>query len=122
MRESAHETAKTPSPTAERLLAALHVQEQDPSHSVVFLPYPNDHTTNPKLAEQWYLGLTGTYTDRSTWFVKALTAMYTPRQAAYRATLILRRDPTSLIVVGPAVLESVRAGVDPAIRGRIVSW
>lgn len=122
MRESALETAKTPNPTGERLLAALHVQERDRSRSVVFLPYPNDTRTRPVLAGQWYLALTGTYTDRSRWAVLTLTALRSPRSAASSATLILRHDPTALIVVGPAVLDSVRGAMDPAFRNRIVSW
>jgi hypothetical protein len=121
-RELALEAAKTPNPTGERLLAALHVQERDRSRSVVFLPYPSDDRTNAKLAEQWYLGLTGTYTDRSTRVVMSLTPTRSPREAGARAKLILRSDPTALVVVGPDVLNSVRASTDPAFRDRVVAW
>jgi len=122
MRESALETAKAPNPTGERLLAALHVQERDRTRSVVFLSYPYDGRTGPQLAEQWYLALTGTSTERSRRVVLALKVLRSPRSAAALATLILRRDPTALIVVGPWVLDGVRGATDPAFRDRIVSW
>jgi len=122
MRELAHQASEKPNPTGERLLAALHVQERDLSRKVVFLPYPNDAPINPKLAEQWYLALTGTYTDQSTWAVMALTTMRSPRSAAARANLILRHEPTTLMVVDPHQLDAVRRAMDPALRDRIVGW
>ena len=121
-RELALEAAKAPNPTGERLLAALHVQERDRSRSVVFLPYPDDDRTYAKLAEQWYLALTGTYTDRSTKVVMSLAATRSPQAAGARAKLILSSDPKALVVVGPDVLNSVRRSMDPAFRDRVVAW
>ena len=121
-RESALRVAVKPNPTGVRLLAALHVQERNRNRQVIFLPYPQDVRTNPILAEQWYLALTGTYTDRSTPVVTALKPMASPKSAAECATAILREGPNRLIVVGPDVLDRVRTATDPAFRGRIVGW
>jgi len=120
--QSAVQTAIEPNPTGLRLLAALYVQDSHMKRRVIFLPYPSDESTNPIKAEQWYMALTGTYSDQITTAVLSLKPMGSSRSAAAAATTILRGDATRLIVVGPDVLKAVRNATDPALRGRIVSW
>lgn len=120
---SAWRRATGPNPTGERLLAALHVQEREMNRRVFFLSYPRDARTNPVLAGQWYMALTGTYTDERSRVVNlVLTPMSSSQSAAACATTILREDPTGLIVVGPDVLDAVRRNVDLALRDQVVSW
>ena len=115
--------ATGPNPTGERLLAALHVQEREMNRQVFFLAYPEDVRTEPLLAAQWYMALTGTYTDQRAQVVgTAPKSIRSPQLAAEYATGILREDPTRLIVVGPEVLDTVRMAIDPAFRDQIVSW
>jgi hypothetical protein len=107
-RESARLLAKKPNPTGERLLAALHVQEQDLSRQIVFLPYPRDVRTDPVLAGRWYLALTGTFAGhRPNAAIPIKDVGSTAEGAAACASVILRADPTKLIVVGPDVLDAL---------------
>jgi hypothetical protein len=122
LRQSAVQTAIEPNPTGLRLLAALHVQDSDMKRRVIFLLYPSDELTNPINAEQWYMALTGTYSDKIATAVQGLKPMSSSRSAAADATAILRGDPTRLIVVNPEVRKAVRDATDPALRDRIVSW
>jgi hypothetical protein len=122
LRQSAVQTAIEPNPTGLRLLAALHVQDSDMKRRVIFLLYPSDQLTNPINAEQWYMALTGTYSDKIATAVQGLKPMNSSRSAAADATAILRGDATRLIVVSPDVRKAVRNATDPALRDRIVSW
>jgi hypothetical protein len=122
-RESGRLLALKPNPTGERLLAALHVQEQNLNRRVVFLPYPQDGRSNPMNAEQWYLALTGTYTAQRENGVRSLQSVgSTAKEAAACASGILREDPAKLIVLGPDVLNDVRRAMKPTLRSHVVTW
>jgi hypothetical protein len=122
-RESLLTQSAVPNPTGERLLAALHVQEQDLTRFVIFLPYPQDNRTHPILAAQWYQSLTGTWTDQRARLAGSPACVGTTAdEAAACATAILSEDPTRLIVVGPDVVVDIQERVGPALRGQIIAW
>lgn len=102
----------------------LGASELDVDNAVLVVHAPGVLTA-AALPETWRLAI------RQEWSVTAAdraaeltgTPAATPAEVARQARLILRRDTSARVLVPPAVVEDVRAGLDgPAMELRVTSW
>lgn len=120
-RETVEEEPPTTADLARRVEAA-----RPPAGRVYYLDLPSDGQTNPILAAQWYLALTGTWTLEANAVVSDITLSRGPLGVEFAAAVtrrILTDDPDAVVAVRPAYLRRLVEELGaPRLTPRIVTF
>jgi hypothetical protein len=109
-------------PVLTELLAASSVAPPRPRRSV-YLPLGSTGSPNAASDGQWYVALSGTWTDdvNSTIGI-LLKADLSPDAGPALARRVLSGDATIVVVVAPQYAAAVRSGVEVQDRDRVLTW
>jgi hypothetical protein len=121
-RQAASVRAHTPSVLDLQIWAATRVAVPPGANPVFISPLANDPSFHPINAQQWYLALSGRWTNEAnqrTFLL--LPAGPGPETLEARARRILDGDPHGVVIVVPESLQTLREALGPD-AGRALSW